>query len=147
MISARDFILSYSQWFSYIAEHHGHEAVEELWAAISDEFLLHFRKLIEEKGFEGMVEHWSRTLKEEQADCDIKYENDEFQILMHNCPSVSMVRDAKWMKKYPRYCEHCFILYERVIKDYGFDFNIDYLDQEKGVCRIIVRKSENNDEK
>ena len=46
MISARDFVLSYSEWFSYIAEHHGHEAVEQLWASISDEFLAHFEKLI-----------------------------------------------------------------------------------------------------
>ena len=142
MISARDFVLSYSQWFSYIAEHHGHEAVEELWAAISDEFLGHFRKLVEEKGFAGMVEHWSRTLKEEQADCDIECEDDRFRIVMHNCPSVDMLRDAKWIKKYPRYCEHCFVLYGRVMKDYGFDFDIDYLDQAKGVCRITVRKAE-----
>ena len=143
MISARDFVLSYSEWFSYIAEHYGHEAVQELWAAISDEFLGHFRKLVEEKGFGGMVEHWSRTLKEEQADCGIEYETDEFRIVMHNCPSVGMLRDAKWMKKYPRYCEHCLTLYGRVIEDYGFDFDIDHLDQEKGICRIIVRKTKN----
>ena len=140
MISARDFVLSYSEWFSYIAEHHGHAAVEQLWNAISDEFLSHFRKLIAEKGFEGMVEHWSRTLKEEEADCDIQCDNDEFRIIMHKCPSVGMLRDAGWMEKYPRYCEHCFTLYERVVSDYGFDYDIKYHDQDIGVCELIVRK-------
>ena len=75
MISARDFVLSYSEWFSYIADHYGDQAVEGLWAALSDEFLLPLRKLIAEKGFEGMVEHWSRTLKEE-SDCDILCDNE-----------------------------------------------------------------------
>ncbi len=139
MISARDFVRSYSQWFSYIAEHHGDEAVEDLWAAISDEFLVPLRKLVAEKGFEGMVEHWSRTLKEEEADCDIICEKNEFRIKMHNCPSVGMIRDTKHMEIYPKYCMHCDVLYGRIIRDYGFDYQVDFIGPEKGVCEIIVR--------
>lgn len=140
MISARDFVLSYSEWFFYIADHYGDEAVEDLWAAISDEFLVWLRELIEEKGFDGMAEHWSRTLKEELADCDIICENNEFRIKMHSCPSVGMIRDARHIKKYPKYCKHCEVLYGRIIEDYGFAFRIDYIDTEKGICEIIVKK-------
>ena len=86
MISARDFVPCYSEWFSYIAEHYGHSAVERLWSAISDDFLEHFRKLISEKGFDGMVEHWSRTLKEEDADCEIIFKG------VH-CISLSLMKN------------------------------------------------------
>ena len=142
MISARDFVLSYSEWFSFIAERWGDEAVEELWEAISDNFLTHFRKLIAEKGFDGMVEHWARTLEEEQADCDITVEDGRFQIIMHKCPSVGMLRNAKHIQRYPRYCRHCKVLYGRVMSDYGFQLEIDYIDEDRGVCVLIVRKTD-----
>ena len=144
MISARDFVLSYSEWFSYIAEHHGHEAVEQLWASISDEFLTHFQNLIAENGFDGMVEHWGRTLTEEDAGCEIKLEHETFRILMHRCPSVGALQEAKHMKMYPRYCEHCVALYARAMADHGFDFVATDIDCEKGRCELVARRSKDS---
>ncbi len=141
MISARDFVLSYSEWFSHIADHHGESSVVCLWSAISDEFLVHFRKLIAEEGFEGMVEHWTRTLKEEHANCDIIHEGDRFEIVMHECPSVGMLRSARHMTKYPQYCYHCETLYGRILKDYGFVLEVEYTDEDKGVCKLKVSKA------
>ena len=140
MISCRDFVLSYSEWFSIIAEAHGHDDVVRLWEAISDEFLKHLRKLVAEKGIEGMKEHWGRTLVEEDAGCKISSTEDSFTIHMHECPSVGAIRAAKHIRPYPLYCQHCDTLYRRIIEDYGFRYSIEYLDEERGVCRITVHK-------
>ena len=140
MISARDFVLSYSEWFSFIADRWGDEAVEALWEAISDNFLTHFRRLIAAKGFDGMVEHWTRTLKEEQADCDVTYEDGVFQITMRRCPSVGMLTDARHITKYPRYCHHCKALYGRVLADHGFIFDVDLVDEQRGICTLTATR-------
>jgi hypothetical protein len=141
MISCTETILAYSELFSFLHECYGKEAVVKFWEGLSDNFLCNLRKLVKEKGIEGMRKYWGRTLKEESAKYKIEYGTDFFRIEMYRCPSVGLLRRHKGLKRYNEYCKHCDTLYRRIIEDYGFSYRIKYIDEEKGICLIEVRKT------
>lgn len=143
MISCTEFILAYSELFKFIHQHYGREAVQRFWEGISDEFLNNLRDLVAEKGLEGMQEYWSHTLGEEGGEWEMKLHGDTFEIFMNKCPSAGKLkkaRDAGWLEPYAHYCEHCDTLYRRVIEPFGFDYTVEYLDCDHGICHLIVTK-------
>ena len=140
MISCTEFIMAYNELFKFLEEHYGKEAVTDFWIGISDNFLDNLRKLVVEKGIQGMKEYWTHTLGEEGAKYKMSTTEDEFIINMYECPSVGILRKNRHIKRYPDYCKHCDILYRRVIEKYGFTYNIEYIDENLGKCRLIMKK-------
>ena len=140
MISCSAFIMAYNELFKFLEEHYGKEAVTDFWIGISDNFLDNLRKLVVEKGIQGMKEYWTHTLGEEGAKYKMSTTEDEFIINMYECPSVGILRKNRHIKRYPDYCKHCDILYRRVIEKYGFTYNIEYIDENLGKCRLIMKK-------
>lgn len=139
MISCTEFILAYNELFSFLNERYGKQAVTEFWEYISDRFLTNLDRLVQEKGIEGMREYWTHTLPEEGADYEMKVTPNEFEIFMKQCPSVDTLNKSG-VKRYPNYCDHCDLLYRRVIEKYGFTYNYEFLDREKGICKLMVKK-------
>ena len=140
MIPCTEFILAYNEMFNFLEECYGKEAVIKLWEEISDKFLVNLRQLVEEKGIQGMNEYWSRTLMEEGAKYKIYVDNNSFSIDMYECPSVGTLRKATHIKRFPDYCKHCDVLYRRIIERFGFEYNIEYVDEKIGKCRLTVNK-------
>lgn len=139
MISCTEFILAYNELFLFLEEEFGRQAVIEFWKYISDNFLLNLDRLVREKGIEGMKEYWTHTLTEEKADYEMKVTPNEFEIFMKQCPSVNILNKSG-VRKYPNYCDHCNVIYRIIIEKYGFSYDYEFLDREKGICRLIVRK-------
>lgn len=139
MISCTEFILVYNELFSFLDEKYGKQAVIEFWEYISDQFLTNLDRLVREKGIEGMKEYWTHTLTEEGADYEMKVTSSEFEIFMKKCPSVNKLNTSN-VRKYPNYCDHCDLLYRRIIEKYGFTYDYEFIDREKGICRLIVKK-------
>lgn len=144
MISCTEFILAYSELFKYLHTHHGFGTVRNFWIGISDHFLTNLREYVRTQGIAGMRKYWTHTLTEEGANHTMIVEPTRLVIQMHRCPSVGLLRRAKWMKPYKRYCEHCDILYRRIVEDYGFDYKISYIDPQHGVCRVEIKKRGKN---
>lgn len=141
MISCTEFILAYNELFSFLEEEYGKKAVIEFWEYISDKFLVNLDNLVKEKGIKGMQEYWTHTLTEEGADYRMKVTTDEFEILIRQCPSVDTLNKSG-VKKYKNYCDHCDLLYRRIMEKYDYSYNIEFLDREQGVCRLTVRRRE-----
>jgi len=147
MISCTEFILAYNELFKFLHERYGKKAVIDFWVYISDNFLTNLERLVREKGMAGMAEYWTHTLTEEKADYCMCAGKNYFKIYMKQCPSVGLLNKKK-VKKYPYYCEHCDILYKRIIEKYGFSYEINFLDKDKGVCELkILKKTESNENK
>lgn len=140
MISCTEFILAYNELFEFLKEGHGKEAVTDFWIGISDNRLNNLRKLVAKKGIRGMKEYWTHTLGEEGAKYKISATEDEFIIDMYECPSVGILRRNHHIKRFPDYCKHCDILYRRVIEKYGFTYDIEYIDENLGECRLMAKK-------
>ena len=139
MISCTEFILAYNEFFKFLHRRHGKHAVMDLWVGISDRGLGNLRELVAKKGIQGMKEYWGRTLSEEGADYTMTANKDTFTIEMHRCPSVGILNDAH-IEKYPNYCAHCEVLYSRIMKDHGFSYQTEYVDQDKGACKITIKR-------
>ncbi|MDD3725589.1 MAG: hypothetical protein PHI44_00090 [Candidatus Ratteibacteria bacterium] len=141
MISSGEFILAYNELFRFLHKRYGKKGVVDFWIYISDKFLTNLDVLVKEKGISGMAEYWTHTLTEEGAEYQMSVGENYFEILIKKCPSVGKLNKAK-VEKYPYYCEHCDILYRRVIEKYGFNYKIRVIDKEKGVCVLRVLKKE-----
>ena len=142
MISCTDFIPAYSELFKYLESKGGKKAVVDFWEYLSDNFLGNLKSLVEKNGIRGCWMYWSHTLNEEAADfiMELDEEKGEFYITMHRCPSKGRLIEKSHIEPYHDYCEHCDILYRRVLEPLGYEYAIDMSECDKAKCSIYVRK-------
>ncbi|MDD3931336.1 MAG: hypothetical protein GXY22_07180 [Clostridiaceae bacterium] len=146
MISCTEFIPAYSAYFSFLDQLAGKKAVVTFWEYLSDNYLDNLRDLATQKGLRGCYEYWSLALNEEAATfvMTLDEENGFFEIDMQACPSKGRLLELTQMEPYPDYCEHCDVLYRRVLEPLGFTYDIDLSRTDKAQCTITVRKNPEN---
>jgi hypothetical protein len=142
MISCTEFIPAYSELFKYLHARGGKQAVVNFWESLSDEFLTNLRDLAATKGLAGCFEYWSHTLTEEAADFRMTLDEGmgTFEIEMRQCPSRGRLNESKHIEPYEHYCEHCDVLYRRVLEPLGFTYNIDLSTCKEARCKLTVEK-------
>ncbi len=141
MISCTEFIPAYSELFKYIERKHGKTEVINFWNFLSDEFLTNLRELVLENGIRGCWIYWNKTLNEEAADFTMELDEEagEFSITMHYCPSKGRLLENRHIEPYTDYCEHCDVLYRRVLEPLGFEYNLDRSQTDYARCKLTVR--------
>ncbi|MHB9071879.1 MAG: hypothetical protein ACYC54_16080 [Sedimentisphaerales bacterium] len=142
MISCTEFIPAYSELFKFLEQKGGKPAVISFWENLSDSFLNNLRNLATQKGLAGCFEYWSHTLSEEAADFKMTFDEDNqvFSIEMRKCPSKGRLLERKDIKSYHAYCEHCDLLYRRVLEPLGFEYNIDLSNCDKASCKLVIKR-------
>ncbi len=140
MISCTEFIPAYNEYFKFIEEIDGKEGVVAFWEYLSDNYLTNLKELVIKNGIEGCWLYWSHSLNEEAADFNMVLDEvtGEFTIEMNKCPSRSMLNEVKYIEPYRDYCEHCDILYRRVLEPLGYRYTIDLSRCENAQCTIKV---------
>ena len=143
MISCTEFIPAYSELFKYIEHKADKTAVVEFWNYLSDVFLSNLKDLVVENGIQGCWIYWSKTLEEEAADftMELNEEAGEFSITMHHCPSKGRLLEYKHIGPYHDYCEHCDVLYRRVLGPLGFKYGLDRSQTDQASCRLSVKSN------
>lgn len=141
MISCTEFIPAYSELFKYIEKKQDKAAVLDFWNYLSDIFLVNLKEQVSKQGIRGCWNYWSKTLGEEAAGftMELDEEEEEFSINMHHCPSKSRLLDYKHLEPYHNYCEHCDVLYRRVLEPLGFMYNLDRSQTDKASCKLTVK--------
>ena len=143
MISCTQFIPAYSEGFKYLEKKGGKKQVYKFWEELSDTYLKDsLKKQIEEKGIRGCFDYWNKALNEEAADFTMTLDEKEgfFQIDMHKCPSKGMLNSLDYMEPYKDYCEHCEVLYKRVVEPLGFKYDIDLSKTKNAKCILTINK-------
>ena len=152
MISCTEFIPLYSEFFKYLEKHDGPDAVMEYWYHISDSSIgdeTNPNSLASKcelyGGFEGAKAYWGHTLTEEA--CDFlkvyDYKNKYIYSHMRHCPSRGMLNEFSHVEPYHNYCEHCKVIYSRVLEKYGIEYIRDHTDIENAECRSILYEKGN----
>ncbi len=141
MISCTEFIPAYSELFKFIERKEGKAAVVDYWNYLSDNFLTNLKDLVVENGIRGCWIYWEKTLKEEAADftMELDEEAEEFSITMHYCPSKGRLLEYEHIDPYPDYCEHCDVLYKRVLEPLGYIYKLDRSQTDRARCRLTVK--------
>ncbi len=145
MISCTEFIPAYSELFKYLERKEGKEAVVDFWNYLSDVFLTKLKELVVENGIRGCWIYWKKTLAEEAADYTIELDEEagEFSIIMHHCPSKGRLLEYKHLEPYTDYCEHCDVLYRRVLEPLGFKYELDRSQTDQAKCRLRIKEKIN----
>ncbi len=141
MISCTEFIPAYSELFKFLEEKQDKTAVIDFWKYLSDIFLTNLKDQVMEHGLRGCWNYWSKTLKEEAADFTMELDEEagEFSISMHYCPSKGRLLELDHMEPYRDYCEHCDLLYRRVLEPLGFKYDLDRSETNQARCRLTVQ--------
>lgn len=152
MISCTEFIPLYSEFFHYLERAGGHDAVLEYWYYIADKKLgdvtnpnsLKY-KCEKYGGFKGAIKYWEHTLTEEA--CDLFQVNDLEKGYMYQnmrwCPSRGRLNSFTHIEPYYDYCEHCNVIYQAVLKNYGVVYERDHSDIDKAQCAALLYKEGN----
>ena len=146
VIACTEFIPAYNELFKFLHSLHGKGAVVAFWEHLSDAFLGNLHDLAAEKGLAGCYEYWSRTLTEEAADFRMTLDetNNIFRIEMRSCPSKARLLESDHIHSYKNYCEHCDVLYRRVLEPLGYAYDIDLSHSDEARCVLTVRKRDTN---
>ena len=152
MISCTEFIPLYSEFFKFLDSRGGYDEVLKYWYHISDTSLgdptnphsmvYHMDRL---GGFDGARAYWSHTTSEEACDTYSvldpvnRYSYSE----MRYCPSRGMLNELKHIEPYEHYCEHCKIIYSRVLDKYGVVFERDHSMVHKAQCTSLLYEAGN----
>lgn len=147
MLSCTEFIPLYSEFFKYLEKRGGKDAVMEYWFYISDNSIgdktnpNSLASFIErEGGFKGAISYWNHTLSEEA--CDILRVIDEKNRYcyehMRHCPSRGMLNSVSHIEPYHDYCEHCKVIYSRVLEKYGIVYERDHSKIDNAECSSIL---------
>ena len=140
MISCTEFIPAYSELFKYLDSRGGKPAVVKFWEYLSDNFLGNLKELVVANGIKGCWLYWSHTLNEEAADFSMELDEDAgmFRIDMQHCPSMGRLIETKHMEAYQDYCQHCDVLYRRVLEPLGFSCEVDLSQCQQARCSLVV---------
>lgn len=142
MIPCTEFIPAYSELFAFLEERGGKETVVDYWNRLGDSGIPLLEELVREHGLVGCFLYWKHTLNEEAADftmiCD--EENGVFTIEMSHCPSKGRLLEWKHFTPYRDYCEHCGVLYRRVLEPLGFTYEIDLSRCDRAQCSLKITK-------
>ena len=147
MVSCTEFIPLYSEFFKYLEARDGEDAVMQYWCYLSDNNLgdkTNPNSLISfierDGGFEGALHYWEHTLSEEA--CDVlkiyDYEKRYAYSHMRHCPSRGMLNDLKHIEPYHNYCEHCNVIYQRVLEKYGIAYERDNSHVDRAECSSLL---------
>lgn len=152
MISCTEFIPLYSEFFKYLEEKGGHDAVMEYWYYISDNSIgdktnpnsmaYNCDRL---GGYEGARAYWGHTTTEEACDI-LSARNNKAKFSyshMRYCPSRGMLNSLEHIEPYYDYCEHCKIIYSRVLENYGMVYERDQSKVDNAECCSILYEKDN----
>ena len=152
MISCTEFIPLYSEFFKYLDKQGGYDEVLKYWYHISDTSIgdktnphsmaYHCDRL---GGFAGARKYWSHTTSEEA--CDTYSVSDEAYPYVYSemryCPSRAMLNSIEHIEPYEHYCEHCKIIYSRVLEKYGMVYERDHSLVHEAKCSSILYQAGN----
>lgn len=144
MISCKDFIPAYSEFFKYLEEKHGHGEVLSFWERlfIPDGKGIPLVNHVAKSGIRGCFDYWAHSLNEEAADFTM-YLNEKrgfFQIVMHHCPSKGRILEqqaATGLVPYPHYCLHCDY-YRGHVEKYGLKYLYNFTGVDRAACSILI---------
>ena len=145
MISCTEFIFAYSELFRFLEKKGGKAEVIRFWEYLSDTYVQErLGALAREKGLAGCYEYWEKSLSEEAADFVMTLSEGEFSINMRYCPSKGRLLEKRGFAAYPDYCEHCDLLYRRVLEPLGFEYSYDMSMSNQAQCTLKVRERNTN---
>ena len=144
MISCRDFIPAYSEFFKYLERVHGREEVLSFWENLftPDGKGIPLVNFVAKSGIRGCFEYWAGALNEEAADFTM-YLNEKrgyFQIVMHHCPSkgrLLTLQEETGIEPYACYCHHCDY-YRGHVEKFGLKYLFNATDVDKAACSILI---------
>ena len=144
MISCKDFIPAYSEFFKYLEEKHGHGEVLAFWESlfVPDGKGIPLVKFVAKSGIRGCFDYWAHSLNEEAADFTM-YLNEKrgfFQIVMHHCPSKGRLlelQDETGIAPYPHYCLHCDY-YRGAVEKHGLKYLYNFTGVNRAACSILI---------
>ncbi len=142
MISCTEFIPAYSELFKYMEKRGGKAKVLAYWEHIANNGIGLLHDEVAANGIRGCYNYWSHTLNEEAADFTMTLDEDkgEFSIVMHHCPSKGRLLEFRHLTPYPDYCEHCDLLYRRILEPLGYNYDLDMSKCDQAQCAITVKK-------
>ena len=159
MISCTEFIPLYSEFFKYLDKRGGYDAVLTYWYHISDtsigdptnphSMVYCIEKRIAEgrphAAFQGALDYWGHTSTEEACDiCGVRDLEHPYNYSQLNyCPSRGMLNALEHITPYEHYCEHCKIIYSRVLEKYGVSFERDHSEVHLARCNSVLFETKN----
>ena len=140
MISCTEFIPAYSEFFKYIDEKSGRQAVYDFWDALFQPGNSPLDAMITQYGrLRGCWENWYVVYTEEACDNTMLCNEEEGWMVgcMHHCPSKGRFQKLGYMEPFEEYCKHCDS-YDIVFRKHGVGHAMDYRGSECAKCREVI---------
>jgi hypothetical protein len=132
-VAHRLFFELYDHTFAFLDRELGFDAVKAFWEQVADHELGPLEELMRTRGFEGMEQYWSAVAAQEGGVFELHRTDDSFDVVVRQCPPCEWFA-RRGLPHYPRYSEHCSVLYARVAERCGFAMRYTPRDETTGTC-------------
>lgn len=142
MISCTDFILVYNEAFKFLEEQRGYAAVTRFWRRLGRAYLGPLRRQARRNGLRGCFDWWNEALRQEAADFRTTLDEHAgvLEIHLRRCPSKYRLLSLPHIEPYPRYCDHCAVLYRATLEELGFEYEVDLSRCDQAACKRYIRR-------
>lgn len=149
MISCTEFVPLYSEFFRFLEEREGRDAVMRYWYYISsrnvgnrtnpNSLIAHLERNKDDPML-GAWKYWCHTLAEEASDTIRLYNSKEKYTISHmrHCPSRGRLNALEHIEPYYDYCGHCSVVYAPVLEQYGLTSERDHSKVANAECRSLM---------
>lgn len=149
MISCTEFIPLYSEFFRFLEEREGHDAVMRYWIFIAKRnvcnranpnSLISSLEQYKENPMEGAWRYWCRTLAEEASDTIRIYDPKGNYVISHmrHCPSRGRLNALEHIEPYYDYCAHCGVVYSPALEEFGLAMARDDSGVANAECKSML---------
>ena len=138
MIPSDHFVRFYNEVFKAL-DARGIDALIAYWKELGRLQSVELSELFRKGGIAACAEYWNRIVHEENCKADTRLTEDYFELVMHECPSLSKVLDND-ATPFRLYCDHCMGWVEPVMQAAGLHAVMDMESRSEPHCVLRVYK-------
>lgn len=134
----KDFHGCLSFGLKFLAKNYGRAEVEEYLRRVARNVYAPLIESIRARGLPALEDHWERVMTLEDADFDLRYDDDSLVLEVRKCPAIHHMREFGY-QVCEEFCESTRIVNYEICRQAGCSASAEY-DQVNGRCVQRFRK-------
>jgi len=128
----KDFHGCLSYALRFLEKELGWEGVDEFLRRVARTVYSPLVEALKRDGLIALELHWRRIMEIENANFEIRHEQNTLVLVVRRCPAIHHLR-MRGYAVYDKFCETTRIINEEICRNAGYVSSINY-DQESGSC-------------
>ncbi|MCX7706297.1 MAG: hypothetical protein N2115_08610 [bacterium] len=135
-----DFHIAMNMMIDYIEKKYGKKAVTEYLEQFANAYYKPLKNKIKKNGLRALRSYIEQVYKKEGGNIKIDNKNKIMQVYIEKCPAISHIK--KRTKVANSFVETTRTIYQTIVENTGYDFELKKYDSRTGKAILIFRRKQ-----